>query len=198
MSPWNVLYQCRLLTVSKFADEGDLEGDHQRGQEDDEQGPPEREAQEGEGVRGQDGGDQLAAHDDHRLDDGVAQVDVEVALVPCRRVGAPDRVHREEGRRLGDELACGEQRVDDRDVDGEDDEQGAEREQEVAEDQPDPTAGLTRCGRSIGRGSRTGGTGHIGRIGRIGRGSRGSMLRHPGDVNGHTAPSARGTGAGAA
>ena len=144
----------------EVGDEGDLERDHQRGQAEHEERALEREGQEGEGVGGQHGRDQLADHDDRRHDRRRRHVLRHLPAVPGRAVVVPLRVGREERGRLVDQLVRREQRVHDRDVDREEDDDGAGRQQGVAADGAQPAPRLAaRTGLGRGRGRPPSGSG---------------------------------------
>ena len=86
--PWKVLYQPRAGDGVQVGDQGDLEGDHQGGQEDHEERPAEGEAEEGEGVGGQHRGHQLPVTMIAVWMAELRRYIAQVALVPGGGVGA--------------------------------------------------------------------------------------------------------------
>ena len=154
VSPGKVLNHPSDDTVDEVGGDRHLERDHERHEEHHEERALEGEVEEGEGVGGEDRRDELAGHDDRRLDGGVPQVDGEVTLGPGLAVGPPLGMQREERRRLVGDLAGGEQRVHDRHVQGEQHDHRAEREQGVAEHEAQPAVATTwrpDGGRGAGR-----------------------------------------------
>ncbi len=123
-------------------DDRGFEGDEQRGEEHDEQHVPARKPQHRKGVGGQQRRDDLADRDEDCDDQRVEQVAAETTLRP----GITEHV---EGERLGDERVdehtiAGLQGRHDRGVDRKQDDEGDEREQAVASDQPEPRAAFPR------------------------------------------------------